>query len=424
MKKLLIVLIAAMPAVGFAQSGKVTTAWKNHQDYQKSKDPASLQKAKDAIDLATVHEETKVEPKTWKYRADIYLDLYELALRTATDNVKDVSDVNKKTMMGYQNAPSVDLDAAQEAYRKVLELDKKNVYTAASKNALGRIATHYQNRGIALYNVKSFAEAVPAFEKAYEVNGSLGVQDTNNLVNIAIAAEKGKVYDKAKMYYQKMIDTKQGGGSNYASLYNVHMAMGDTVGAMDIVKKGRTAYPDDVNLLITETNYFLKKDKKEDALNNLKLAIQKKPNDANLYLVLGNVYDNLANPKDAAGKELPKPANYEELLANAETNYKKAIELKADYFDALYNLGALYNNHGVVISKAADSIKDMAKYNAENKRATDEYNKALPYLEKAHTMNASDKPTMYALKQIYARLNMPDKVKEMNDKINAGKSKQ
>jgi tetratricopeptide (TPR) repeat protein len=423
MKKLLIIMIAAMPILAQAQSAKVVTAFRNLDDYKRSKDPASLVKAKEAIDLAINHEDTKNEAKTWAYRGQIYMTMYETSLKAETDKLTDITDPNKRTIAGYQNTPTNDLDAAQESYRKVLDLDKKAVYTAEAKNTLSRCAVHYQNKGIALYNAKSYGEAINIFENAYNVNTALGMVDTTNIVNVAVCAERSKSYDKAKTFYQKLIELKQGGGSTYSSLANIYLTAGDTAGSIDIIKRGRTAYPNDVNLLITETNYFLRNDKKEQAINNLKLAIQAKPTDANLYLVLGNVYDNLANPKDAANKDLPKPANYDELLGNAESYYKKAIEIKSDYFDALYNLGALYNNHGVTISKAADSIKDMAKYNAENKRATDEYNKALPYLEKAHAMNATDRPTMYALKQIYARLNMPDKVKEMNDQLNAGKSK-
>ena len=34
-------------------------------------------------------------------------------------------------------------------------------------------------------------------------------------------------------------------------------------------------------------------------------------------------------------------------MHNQNMHYKKAIELKPDYFDANYNLGALYFNEGV-----------------------------------------------------------------------------
>jgi len=191
----------------------------------------------------------------------------------------------------------------------------------------------------------------------------------------------------------------------------------DTVAGMELLKKGRTAYPNDINLLISETNYFLKVNNSTEALNNLNLAIAAKPGDANLYLVRGNIYDNLANPKDNAGKDLDKPKDYDEKLKLAEADYKKAVELKPDYFDAMYNLGVLYNNHGVAIAKQSDKITDNAKYAAENQKATDEFTKALPILEKALTINPKDRGTMVALKQIYARMQMLDKVKEMNEKL-------
>jgi tetratricopeptide (TPR) repeat protein len=421
MKKLIIMLIAAMPLAGFAQSAKVITAWKNLQDYKTSGDPASLQKAKDAIDLATANEDTKQEAKTWLYRGQIYMALYELALKNESEKQADPA---KKVALGYQLTPSNDLDVAQEAFRKTLELDKKSAYTKEAKDPLKRSASHYENKGVSLYNSKLYAEAVPAFEKAYEVRTALnpGVTDTTNLVNIAVSAEKGKVYDKAKTYYQKLIEIKHGkGGANYTSLANVYMASGDTTGAMEVIKKGRAAFPGDIDLLITETNHYLKKDQKEAAINNLKTAIEKKPNDANLYLVLANTYDRMANPKDAEGRDAAKPANYEQLITDAEAYYKKAIEISPDNVDALYSLGALYFNHGVGIGRAADSIKDMAKYNAENKRAGEQFTKALPHLEKAHALSPTDRSTMIALKQIYARLNQPDKVKEISDKLNAGK---
>ena len=55
-----------------------------------------------------------------------------------------------------------------------------------------------------------------------------------------------------------MIDTKQGKGATYSSLVNVYLMMSDTAGGMDVLKKGRLAYPNDINLVISETNYFLK----------------------------------------------------------------------------------------------------------------------------------------------------------------------
>src|SRR5208282_3982424 len=99
--------------------------------------------------------------------------------------------------------------------------------------------------------------------------------------------------------------------------------------------KGRTAYPDDVNLLIAETNIYLHSHNDEKALNNLQLAINKLEAGsdkskqskllANLYFVLGNTYDRLASPKDSSGKYLSKPITYDDLYSKAELNYTKSL---------------------------------------------------------------------------------------------------
>jgi tetratricopeptide (TPR) repeat protein len=415
MKKIAILLLAALPSIaGYAQPNKVVSAWKYLKDFNESKDIESLNKAKDAIDLASANADTKDQTKTQVYRGQVYLTLFDNNLRTQTEKQTSITDPNKKTLVGYQNTPSAELDAAYVAFAKAKTTDVKNDYSADIKTGLARIGSHFENKAIADYNAKKFADALPSFERAYEINGA---KDTGSLSNCALVAERAGMYDKAKLYYNKMIDGKQGAGNTYSSLLNVYLMMKDTTAGMDILKKGRSAYPNDINLLISETNFYLKTNNSKEALNNLNLAVAAKPTDANLLLVRGNIYDNLANPKDAAGKDMDKPKDYADKMALAEADYKKAIELKPNYFDALYNLGVLYNNKGVMINKQADKITDNAKYKIEGDKATAEFNKAMPVLEKALEVNPTDRNSMVALKQIYSRLQLLDKLKAINEKL-------
>lgn len=419
MKKVILTLVLATGIItANAQSAKVVSARNYLSEFEKSNDADYLSKAKEAIDLASEHADTKDLPKTMVFRGQIYLAIFENGLRKKTDELTaTIPDPKRREAAVYQNVTSEPLGASLEAFKKAKSLDAKSNWITETTNGINKIAVYYNNKAAYDYNGKKYAESLDSFEKAYEMGGS---KDTNLLYNCALTADRSGNLEKAKLYYGKMMETKQGFGNTYSSLMNVYLVAKDTAGGLDVLKKGRAAFPNDINLLISETNHYLKTNKSKEALDNLNLAIQAKPADANLYLVRGNIHDNLANPKDDAGKDLEKPKDYEDKLKLAEADYKKAVELKADYFDALYNLGVLYNNHGVAITKLADKITDNVKYAAENDKATAEFTKAMPILEKALQVNPTDRGTMIALKQIYARTQQMDKLKEINEKLKKG----
>lgn len=416
MKKIsILLLLITAPFIGFSQSSKLVSAINYLKDFNKNKDVESLEKAKQNIDLAAQHEDTKDDAKTQKTKGQIYLTIFENNLRLETEKQASISDSAKRETIAYQNTPTAELDVASEAFDAAKKADKKGSYLLDVMNGEERIIWYYTNKGAHEYNAKDYAKSMELFEKAYEVGGK---EDTLLLFNIALTAELSKNFDKAKTAYSKMLTTKQGGSTTYSSLVNVQLEAKDTVGAMQVLKDGRAAYPSDINLLLTETDYYIKSNKSQEALANLNQAIAAKPADPILYFARGNMNDNLANPKDAEGKDVvEKPKGYEEKIKLAEADYKKAIELNPEYFDALYNLGVLYYNHGVAITKVADKITDNAKYTAENAKANDEFKKAMPIIEKAAAIKPNDRSPLYALKQIYTRLSLTDKLKTVNDKL-------
>ena len=103
----------------------------------------------------------------------------------------------------------------------------------------------------------------------------------------------------------------------------------------------------------------------------------------------------------------------------ATESYLKAIEFRDDYFDAYYNLGALYYNKGVKQVDIANAIpsNQPLKYEEEKNKADLEFKKAIPYMEKAHELNPADKFTMESLKTLYYRLKMLDKHAEIVEKM-------
>ena len=138
------------------------------------------------------------------------------------------------------------------------------------------------------------------------------------------------------------------------------------------------------------------------------MAAEQDPTNEILWFSLGSVLDNLGNADEAIEA------------------YKKALEVKADYFDANYNLGALYFNQAVQgINAANDMWKPrMTKAESDAQKKLEDDAKALfetakPYLEAAHATDANDLETMRSLRDIYTRTGDDDKMLELTAKIKA-----
>ena len=148
-------------------------------------------------------------------------------------------------------------------------------------------------------------------------------------------------------------------------------------------------------------NTYIYSNRNKEALEYLHIAIQKDPNNVNLYNVLGHVYER--GFKD---------------YAKAEENYKKAFEIDANSVEALSNLGRIYFNQGVDKQSEANMINDSKKYQEELNKAKDFFKQALPFYEKAHQAKPDEKEYMIALRGIYYNLNMGPELEAIEAQMN------
>ena len=451
MKKIVILSIALLPLIGLSQKTKVQTAWRALNDYESSvkdgkPDLSYLNKAKEAIDLALANEDTKNQGKTHAYKSRISYAFFQSELNTELKKLEPtIADKNERAMLAYGNTPLANFENASDELNKMKDLDPKYMQTiieglTKGTSMLGeddvkfalvaqQIKMESGNIAQGKYKAKKFDEAADYFYKTGYTNMSLTMKkDTSNFYNACVSANKSKNPAKILEYNKKMIDLKIASPYNYESMYSAHLSKADTTAAMEILRKGRVAYPNDMNLMNKETDYFLAKGKQQEALNNINLSIKNDPKNAVFYLVAGQINDQIANPKDKiTGKELAKPANFEEVVKTAETNYLKAIELKPEnkdiLYNSLYNLGAMYNNYGGYYQGGkGGTITEMAKNQKANEAiAQENFKKAIPYLEQALTIKADDKPTMSALRKLYLMTGNEVKGKEMNDRIKSAK---
>lgn len=373
MKRILILLFVAASTAMMAQSSKVVSAY----NYFKSQEYG---KAAEYIDQAIENEKTMIQEKTWRYRGDIY---------------KQIAISNEDF--------GIDKGAAAEtaliSYEKALELDKKKRYADLSSTGSSQSRNLIVNMGIEAYNEQDYAKAQKLFSTGADAAVRMGFMDTLAVYNAGLAAEQGKDYENAIKYYQQAADAGYLGPKMYLYMANLHQQNEDNEAYLAVVRAGREKYPEDGDLIVYELNYYLRNGQFEEAENNLKLAIEKEPENKQLHFSLGVVYDNLGDNDKAVAA------------------YESAIAIDPNYFDAVYNLGALYFNTGVEMNNAANEIQDNAAYNKAREEAKQVFLQAQPHLEKAHELDPEDMGAIKSLSQLYALIGDNEKYKEMKAKM-------
>ncbi|MHC1774048.1 MAG: tetratricopeptide repeat protein [Lentimicrobium sp.] len=384
MKKLTLIFVTLLTVTAvFGQKALRTTAF---NDLRKGQ----LDKAMMNIEPTISDPSTLSDPKTWFYRGNIYLQIH------MSDNP------------AYKSLDPDALNKAYESYKKLLELDtKKEYYTEAIQNIfviseqLYNQGVNYFKLGDSLGSTAEYGKAMLSFEKAVDVNSTYGNVDTLAIFNAGLSADKAENFPKAKQYYGKVIEMNYPQPLVYNSLSDVYLKEKDTLQALATVQAGRQKYPENFSLLIAETNIYLAAKQNDKALANLKEAVKTDPMNPTIHYAVGVNYFNMNN------------------LEEAEKSYLEAIKIKPDYFEANYNLGALYVNQAATLIDKANKLplSATAEYDALKLQADDVLRKSIPFLETASRLDPSDKSTLLSLKEIYTRLNMLDKRKEVEAKL-------
>jgi hypothetical protein len=441
MKKLLLMIVAFSGiTVLFAQRNNVESAAIYLRNLE-------MEDAKKAIDAAAEHDETKNDPKMWYYRAAIYDTIYRNPEFSKLDN----NTVEKFVV----------------SCKKCIETDTKKRYSDYCDIAV-------VNAGIAAYikaydavNAQNSTEAYKYFQYVLEVlpydkNSFLKKENINektiilNLIKLAIDT---KNTDAAKANLQKLMDMNYEDPNVYLTMSNIYFEEKNDVKGLEYLEKGRKLFPSNTSLITMELNYYIKKGQQDALMKKLDDAIAIDNESPMLYFVRGNVFDNYASnamkrstylkdtaetvskkakaatpankPKlDAAVKSFRKEADSltaasKVYMNNAEADYKKVIELKDDYIDAYYNLGALTNNRTTEIVDKMNNVPTASqaeydkKWGALKKERDALLVKALEYFSKAlelgETLPETDqaqkdnkRQTMYSIllnmQQLYAQL--------------------
>ncbi len=263
------------------------------------------------------------------------------------------------------------------------------------KGILGANHIYYINGGAYYFDQKDYKKAYSFFDQY------LKISDLDMFKGEPVAATQmeDKKLAVESLERAKAFDYRRNDVYQYLC-YEYEQAK-DTVNLEKTLEEGLNLFPEEQYYLLSLINNYIYSNRNEKAIEYLNTAIAKTPNNAQLYDVMGRVYET--GLKD---------------YTKAEESFKKALEIDPNYTDALSNLGRVFYNQGVNKQGEANMINDTKKYQQELAVAKDFFKKALPYFEKAHQMKPEESEYMIALRGIYYNLDMGDKLKEIEAKMN------
>ena len=282
-----------------------------------------------------------------------------------------------------------------------MELDASNDYINENKLSLSTLQGVVLDEAGKQYEAKDFCKAADNFVISNDISSKFGIVDSAAIFNSAYCFDHCGKNEQAIAAYKKSADIGYNTPGVYIYMSDIYTKEGKTAEARKVISDARAKYPKDVELLRSEVNMLLGEQKYDQALDLLKALSESDPKNETIWFVLGATYEKL-------GK-----------TAEQEVAYKKATELKPNYYDALFNLGATYYNDGVEKLKECDKIppRESAKYDDCTAGANVIFTKSVEYLERAYTEQPSDKEIVSALMEAYLRVGNLEGQKKMKEAL-------
>lgn len=415
MKKLtVLVALVALGVASMAQTLNVKSAYESWQrGYYK--------KAKEQIDLAAAHEQTKGEAITWYYRTMIYTTIgTEIMANPATKTAKELKTINelkalvpcwyREALISWSNWKQLDKDGEYAKKINTLCPHIGDAYYGAAadcyENNDFENAMHLCDTAIMMFNEDS-QNNKKYLENAYYLGGlaALVSKDTANIVSyfnhLVVGPSSLRINDVTNAY---------------ENLFNIHVAQKDTNKAVNIAKKFRANQKEAYQADLLMMRAHLLKGNMEKGQECLNAALAKADQDSkpSLLCTAGSISELMGN------------------FDAATDFFNQSLQMKPNQFEANYDMGKMLYNRGYDKLKAINDVP-LDDETGLSEKLEEEYkalfNQAIPYLKAAIAFIdalpqdqqkyqvANLLGCLRSLSTIYSRVNMYDEVNALKPRI-------
>ena len=337
----------------------------------------------EAITLAM---QCATDPET-KDEAEVYTIIGKSKLFQFQADLANV-ELAKEAYVNFQIAIEKGGDKVEEDLMKIPILNADGEFLGGG-DGIGLMIELLNRGGNAAFEVEDYAKAYEYF--------SLSADSQENIVldfYAGYSAYSAEMNEPALKYYQKVIQsTEEFENTAYAynGLIDIYLKNEDFDSALSIIKKAQVKYPEERLYKDYEIDVLIQADKLDEAINGLKKTVAEGGANELTYYTLSYLQWSDDNFEDAL------------------TSALKAIEIKADYGDALFIAASAYFNQGAQLLKDANEIDDNKAYEAKKGEAMARFKLAMPYFEKCIELKSDDVYSMNPLSTIYDQLEMDEK---------------
>jgi tetratricopeptide (TPR) repeat protein len=406
MKKLIFTgVLCLVASLSFAQKKAVSTA----KNEIKGNTP-NIEEARSGIKGALTNPETENDAETWYVAGLIEDKQFDL------ERAKEILGQKANDVVMYTALEKIIPYFTKAAQLDLLPDEKGKVKPKYLKDIRAKIKANrpfYINAGLFHYEKQEYKAAyenfklygdIPALDILKDEKWEVIPGDSTAIqirYYAGLAAALVPDHQAAIEILEEIKDKGYNEKDVYQMLCSEYEQIKDSALYEKALEAGFAKFPNENYYVLNLINLNINRGNSQTAIAYLATAIQGNPQNAQLYDVLGQVYES---NKDAE---------------NAIVNLKKALEIEPDNTDVLLHIGRVYFNLGVETRTNSDNISDLSKSKAEAQKALDCFKDAMPFFEKVFENDSKNIDAIYALRSIYYNLGMGELYEKMDALYNA-----